>query len=169
MKMSKIDCEPLKEWLYGYTAQEDKDSERWLWWNFLDELTQGYLVHFALEGELDPKVLMEHAFWIVGIHQQGGMYSSFVVRPKDEASMIHYALKKVILALSPRSIRCDDALDRVDLFGRHSLAGISLGRNDDGKEGLILYYLPIFSVEQALGYLAHTALIDDEAAKTRPW
>lgn len=167
--MPRPDWEPLKEWLYQQTANEEDESHWWLWWNFLDELTSGYLAYHPLDGHLDPKVLMEHVFWIIGRRRGEGRYWSFAIRPAEELVTVHYGLKDAIRGLSSEIIHCSDALDRIKVLDRQSLAGVSIGVTGDGKPSLILYYLPLFTVRQAMGYLAHTVQIDDEAAKTRSW
>lgn len=164
-----VDWTPLKEQLYKQTEHETDGSGRWLWWNFLDELTSGYLVYDVMLGHLDPRVLIEHAFWIIGHCNGIAEYNSFAFKPWNDMIAIHYALREFIENMSDGVIECNDALEHLKTLDRQSLAGLSYGQDDDGNSCIILYYNPIIEDFEALGHLAHTARIDVEAQKTRSW
>lgn len=157
----------LEEYCHDQAGIVPDVSPRWLFIHFLDELTEGLLAHRVLEGHLtDLDGILEHWFWVFGLMknaEDGEIYAYYRTFSRDEDPVSSHGqiyLRRTIEAMQGHPSDPGRAGEIIHLFGRQTIAALSVGSDSDNAPVITLYWHPFFTADIALGLLQETVRVD---------
>lgn len=153
----------LEAYCHEQAGLFSEDSNRWLFIHFLDELTTGYLAYRSIAGEIqDRDEILNHEFWVFGVMEDQAFYAPFSCQDEEVSLETRERMKNWIRNIVNFRVNAENASDVMDHFHCKTLAAISFGKDENGKDIKVLYWHPYFTFRTAMGLLRESILFDDE-------
>ncbi len=143
---AKSGKEKIEEHLYALAEGVEQESALWIYLNFLDDLSKGYLAYKPLKGDVvSLEEILDHNALIVIVHEHGGTMATYLHGETGDQAAASEGMLMYLLHTLPGSEEFpEEELSSLLPTGREVVAAITMSRASSEHPAVMLFYLPQF-------------------------